>query len=158
MSTTRPRILQDKIDCIWSRNRVNSSTFKGRPNSTGNLLSINSVEFSFLQNSWKIWLPSIEVHHSGILFPLNLWKTSFHYIVDKYSTNSVEFSFPQNSLKQYSSGIWFSISRWIHSKTLTENAVWPTVFIYKKSLYLCTVHLFFFFCSHQLHFFFSLGE
>ena len=46
-----------------------------------------------------------------------------------------------------------STCRWIHSKNLTENAVWPTVFIYKKSLYLCTVHLFSSFFSHQLHFF-----
>ena len=60
-------------NCLWSMIsswrifvleaafRVNSSTH-GRLNSTGSMHSINSVELSFPQIWWKIWLPSIYLH------------------------------------------------------------------------------------------------
>ena len=49
------------------RPRGNSSAPR-RPNSSGNLLSINFVEFSFPQNSWKMCFLPIHLHYSGIQF------------------------------------------------------------------------------------------
>ena len=78
-----------------------------RLNSTGNLFSINHVEFKFPQKStWKVGLQTIHLSYSGNLFSIELWKSIFHCSVDKlmesrFSTNAdvgnnipVQFSLP----------------------------------------------------------------
>ena len=72
--------------------RVHSST-NGRYNSTGNMLSIISLEFSFPQNSWEIGLSSICLHYStveycfhricGKKFPLYCRRIHGNYIFHK---------------------------------------------------------------------------
>ena len=104
---------------LFWRLGVNSST-PWRRNSTGNLLSIRSVEFDFQQKSWKICLPSIHLSFNrcivasqpgprNSLFPRNIF-----ILITKPSV------FPQKSWGKYIRGIW--ICKWIHSKMLRKIA------------------------------------
>ena len=97
--------------------RVNSFTI-GRLNSTGKSAFFDFCGIQFSTKFMGNWLPSINVHYSGIRYVFHRICGKLFSIVDELMESLIFHKFPGI---QFSSGIWSSISRWIQSKSLRYN-------------------------------------